>query len=69
MPPLISRDAVLFAGETGLMRHNAATGQTRQWMRTDWLGPTSSPIVMADSQVYFAAEDRGLVCAREKKSR
>jgi len=69
VPPLVSRDAVLFAGEDGLMRHNTAKGETQLWMRTGWLGAFTSPAVMSGSRVYFGTEGRGLVCAEEKRSR
>jgi outer membrane protein assembly factor BamB len=69
VPPLVSRDAVLFAGETGLMRHNTATAQTQLWMRTGWMGAITSPAVASGSRVYFGTEGRGLVCAVGKESR
>jgi len=69
VPPLVSRDAVLFAGETGLMRHNTARGRTQLWMRTGWMGAITSPAVASGSRVYFGTEGRGLVCAVGKESR
>jgi outer membrane protein assembly factor BamB len=69
VPPLVSRDAVLFAGKDGLMRHNTAMHETQLWMRTGWMGPITSPAVMAGSRVFFGTEGRGLICAEEKKAR
>jgi outer membrane protein assembly factor BamB len=69
VPPLLSRDAILVAGGTGLIQCSAATGKTQLWMRTSWLGPVTSPAVMANSRVYFGTKDRGLVCAIEKRTR
>jgi hypothetical protein len=69
VPPLLVRDAVLVAGETGLLQCSAATGKTHLWMRTGWLGPVTSPGAMANSRVYFGTRDRGLVCAVEKRRR
>jgi len=69
VPPLLSRDALLVAGESGLLRCSAETEKTQLWMRTEWLGPVISPVVMARSRVYFGTRDRGLVCAVAKRRR
>ena len=69
VPPVLGRDAILFASETGLARHDVTTGQTGLWVRTSWLGQVTSPIVLANSRVYFGTEHHGLVCAKEKRLR
>jgi hypothetical protein len=66
---VLSRDAILFANEAGLARRDITNGQTSLWARTSWLGRVASPIVLANSRVYFGTEHRGLVCVKEKKAR
>jgi hypothetical protein len=69
VPPLVARDAVLYATTAGLMRYASGGAAARLWMRTDWIGPITAPPVMADSHVYFGAAKRGLVCLKGKEKR
>jgi hypothetical protein len=67
LPPLLTRDAVLFAGQDGLMMGSLAPAKTQRWMATGWLGPVASPLILADSSVYFATEAKGLIRAGKWK--
>jgi outer membrane protein assembly factor BamB len=69
VPPVLSREAILFASGTGLARYDVTKGQSSPWARTSWLGQVASPIVLANSRVYFGTEHRGLVCFEEKRRR
>ena len=61
--PLLTPDAVLYATDASLERYSIADGQRERWMDTSWLGAVVTPPVMAQSRVYFATRDRGLVRA------
>lgn len=59
--PLLARDSVLFLSGAGLMRYVFGAEEPDRWMDVEWLGPITSPLVLVDSRVYFATEQRGLV--------
>jgi hypothetical protein len=63
VPPLLTRGAVLFAASGSIERYLIADGTRERWMDTSWLGAMSSPMVAAQSRVYFATQDRGLIRA------
>ncbi len=60
-PPVVTRDGVLYATKDALMLYDPTDATSRRWMATGWLGEQVSPLVMADSAVYFATDKRGLV--------
>jgi len=68
VPPLVSRDAVLYASTTGLMRLRPADEEPGLWMKisTSWLGHFASPPVMANSRVYFGTDKGRLICLKAK---
>jgi outer membrane protein assembly factor BamB len=69
IPPVASRGTILFASKTGLMRYEPSLGEPALWMRTAWLGELTLPMVMANSQVYFATDNGGLICAKGRAER
>jgi len=69
VPPLFSRGVALYASGTTLMRYEPSQGEPVLWMRASWLGEPTTPMIAANSQVYFATEKGGLVCARGRVER
>ncbi|MEI6846318.1 MAG: PQQ-binding-like beta-propeller repeat protein, partial [Candidatus Firestonebacteria bacterium] len=65
--PLLSRDDILYLSSGDIMYYNISTKTSRKWMKTVWLGKISSPLIMVDSNVYFATDKRGFICAKKKK--
>jgi outer membrane protein assembly factor BamB len=63
VPPLVIRDAVLYAASGALMMTTPQGGTPERWMDVSWLGAVSSPVIAADGRVYFGAQGRGLICA------
>ncbi|MEX0704278.1 MAG: PQQ-binding-like beta-propeller repeat protein [Planctomycetales bacterium] len=65
-PPLFADDVLLFVDAKGesVQRHDLRTGQTTRWMDTAWLGTITTPPILIDSHLYFATDQRGLVCAK-----
>jgi outer membrane protein assembly factor BamB len=63
VPPLITRDSVLYASTGTLNRYIFSEDRSRRWMSVSWLGEITSPVIAADSRVYFATDKRALVCA------
>jgi outer membrane protein assembly factor BamB len=60
-PPLLTRDAALFATKDALMRLPFGQPKPQRWMATAWLGELSAPMVLADSAVYYATPTKGLI--------
>ena len=69
IPPVTSRGAFLYASKTGLMRCEPSQGEPVLWMRTAWLGEMSGPMIMTNSQVLFATDSGGLICAKGRAER
>jgi len=70
VPPLMTRDAVLFCQAQSIQRFDftrAADAKPRRWMLTSWMGRVTAPLVMFKSHVFVPTAKRGLVCARPKK--
>ncbi|MBI2929383.1 MAG: PQQ-binding-like beta-propeller repeat protein [Verrucomicrobia bacterium] len=63
VPPLLTRDAVLYAGREGLMIYEFAQAQPQPWLVSTSLSQISSPMILADSSVFFAAGQRGFIRA------
>jgi outer membrane protein assembly factor BamB len=61
LPPLLTRDAVLFAAKDALMRVPFSQPKPQKWIATAWLGELSAPMVMAESAVYFATPAKGFI--------
>ncbi len=45
----------------------SARNTASRWLATAWLGDVTSPAIMADGTVFFAAAEKGLICARQGK--
>jgi outer membrane protein assembly factor BamB len=67
VPPLSSGDTLLYASTDGLTSYKLSDSTSKKWMTTDWLGDISSPMIMADSKIYFGTTKLGLVCVGDKK--
>jgi len=65
VPPLLTREGVLYAVRGGIMRLAPDRGGRRAWMDVDpdWLGQVVSPLIMTRSRVYFATDGRGFIRA------
>ncbi|MEX0716745.1 MAG: PQQ-binding-like beta-propeller repeat protein [Planctomycetaceae bacterium] len=65
-PPLIADDVLLFvdAQRESIQRHDLRTEKTTRWMDTAWLGKITTPPILIDSHLYFATDQRGLICAK-----
>jgi hypothetical protein len=61
LPPLLTRDAVVFAAKDALLRVPLSQPKPQRWMATAWLGELSAPMVMAESAVYFATPAKGFI--------
>ena len=61
LPPLLTRDAVVFATKDALLRVPFSQPKPQGWMATAWLGELSAPMVMAESAVYFATPTKGFI--------
>jgi outer membrane protein assembly factor BamB len=64
IPPLILRGAVVYADPEGLHLYRP-DGGAAEWMDTSWLGRVSAPMIAVGRRIYFAAGERGFVCAGE----
>jgi outer membrane protein assembly factor BamB len=62
-PPVLTRDAILFAGKDGFYRAALDSTVARRWLATGGLGEMTSPPIMADSAVYFATATKGFIKA------
>jgi len=62
LPPLLTRDGVIYASSRGLMMQEFSADRPRRWMSTSLLGNVTSPMIAARSCVYFGCERRGFVC-------
>lgn len=65
-PPLLTREAALFATKDSLMRLQFGQRRPQRWMSTAGLGELSAPLVMAESAVYFATPKGFLKTGRLK---
>ncbi len=62
--PLFCGDQLAYASSAGILTFDLATpGSPRRWLRTARYGDICSPLIVADSRVYFATEKSGLICA------
>ena len=59
--PLRAGDALLFAAKDIVVLRDGEE-QPRQWARTSWLGRFATPLVLHEGHVYFATEEKGIVC-------
>ena len=67
VPPLFSRDDILYVSKGDIMYYNISTKEGHKWMKAAWMGKISAPMIMSDSNVYFATDKRGFICAKKKK--
>ena len=67
IPPLRAGDGLLYCDKDSIQRYDLSTKKSRRWMKTSGLGAITTPIVGADSHLFFATDKRGLVCARPSK--
>ncbi len=65
--PFMSSGAVLYYDGKDLQRHDAVTAKRKRWMRISWMGKLMSPVIAAESHVYFVTDKRGITCAKPKK--
>ena len=63
LPPILTRDALLYATPTGLKRHDLTVNTSGLWLASSDFGAITSPLIMAGSSVWFATEKRGLIRA------
>jgi outer membrane protein assembly factor BamB len=67
--PLFCGDQLVYASSAGILTFDLSTpGSPRRWLRTARYGDICSPLIAADSRVYFATEKNGLICAGEQVS-
>ncbi|MCP4783679.1 MAG: PQQ-binding-like beta-propeller repeat protein [Fuerstiella sp.] len=68
VPPLLTDDAVLFAAKDSLRYYDLGTQEDSQWarIRASFPGQLTTPMIVADSHVFFATDKRGLVCMKPK---
>jgi len=67
LPPVFVRDALLYCTPNSVQRYDLRTGKAMRWMRTDWMGRITAPIVLTQSHGFVPTAKRGLVCARPKR--
>jgi outer membrane protein assembly factor BamB len=65
--PLTMGDGVLYCDKDSIQRYDLSARKSKRWMKTSWLGAITTPVVGADSHLFFATDKRGLVCARPSK--
>jgi outer membrane protein assembly factor BamB len=69
LPPLLAEDGALFATIPEIRLYRFADRNSLCWMRTAPFGSLKSPMILADSKVYFTTDRNGLVCAEEERER
>ena len=63
VPPIAAAGRILFAGPKDLMIWDGLRqSRPQRFARTDWLGKVVMPLVVIESRVYFATDQRGVVC-------
>jgi outer membrane protein assembly factor BamB len=67
LPPVLTREAILFVGKDGLFRVAPGATSARRWLGTGGLGEITSPPILADSAVYFATATKGFIKAGRLK--
>ena len=69
VPPVLTDDAVLFGAEGSLRYYDFGTQEDSLWtrIRASFPGQLTTPMIVADSHVFFATDKRGLVCMKPKK--
>jgi outer membrane protein assembly factor BamB len=65
--PVLTRDAILFAGKDGFFRAALGTTSARRWLATAGFGEITSPPILVDSAVYFATATKGFIKAGRLK--
>ncbi len=65
IPPLLLRDAMLYATADGIMRMDLQTFETSLWLEldADMFGPVTTPMILVNSRLYFSTEKRGFIRA------
>jgi len=65
IPPLVSRNMVLYLAKDGIMRLDLARPAVKptQWLDTSWLGEAATPMVLSRGNVYLGIAGWGLVRA------
>jgi outer membrane protein assembly factor BamB len=63
--PLAPPGVFVYATKKGLMSYPTG-GEPRLWMNSEWLGELSASPVMANSRIYFATAEKGLISASAK---
>ena len=69
VPPVLTDDAVLFGAEDSLRYYDLGSQEDSLWtrIRASFPGQLTTPMIVADSHVFFATDKRGLVCMKPKK--
>jgi outer membrane protein assembly factor BamB len=62
-PPVFSGESILYATSTGIRRYDFAEDDSTEWLSLAGLGSMTSPMIVADSTLFFATDRRGLVGA------
>jgi len=67
-PPVLTDDAVLFGADGSLRYYDLGSQKDSQWalIRASFPGRLVSPMIVADSHVFFATDKKGLVCMKPK---
>ncbi|NIA20617.1 MAG: PQQ-binding-like beta-propeller repeat protein, partial [Anaerolineaceae bacterium] len=69
LPPVLTDEAVLFAARGSLRYWDLESHKNSQWarIRASFPGRLTSPMIVADSHVFFATDKKGLVCMKPKR--
>jgi len=69
LPPVLTDDAALFSAEGSLRHYDLRSQKDSQWalIRASFPGRLVSPMIVADSHVFFATDKKGLVCMKPKR--
>lgn len=69
VPPVLTDNAVLFAADDSLRYYDLGSQEDSLWtrIRASFPGRLTTPMIVADSHVFFATDKRGLVCIKPKR--
>lgn len=68
-PPLLIGNSLLYYTDRSIQRYDINTAANIQWtpLRVSWPGKPTSPMIMVDSHLLFATDQRSLICMKPKK--
>jgi len=69
VPPVLTDDVLLYVADGSIRHYDLKLGENTQWavIRSSFPGLLTSPMVVADSHVFFATDKKGLVCMKPRK--